>query len=85
MNFFTGVNFFTFRAYYKRFNGLTWGYPFLNTLLLCFGFVTCISGPVLALYDYHPWPAPATVQDQLEGSSNEISMHLLHAKIFTLC
>ena len=49
MNFFSAVNLMTFRAYYKRLNGVV--SLRINTLLLIMGFVSLISGPVLALYD----------------------------------
>ena len=49
MNIFSALQFASYRAYYKKLNGFV--SPMTNNFLLFSGYVTLISGPVLALYD----------------------------------
>ena len=52
MNFFTAVQFFSYRAYYKRIRLLT--APMLSDFMLIGGYLTLIFGPLLALFDHYP-------------------------------
>jgi hypothetical protein len=59
MQFFTAVQFMSFRAYHKKLSTLT--SPLINSFLLIVGLTTCISGPILALFDkYHHGNDPPT-------------------------
>src|SRR5438105_777503 len=53
MNLFTAVQFANYRAFYKKFNGII--SPKKNTAIFIAGLITLITGPALALCDYHPW------------------------------
>ena len=53
MNAFTTVQFASYRAYYKRLRTVI--SPLHNNILFFAGLSTLITGPVLALCDYHPW------------------------------
>jgi len=70
MNIFSALNFASYRAYYKKLNGLC--SPLLNCFLLISGYVTLISGPVLALFD--------SVQD----SHEEMDIHCKATAIFVI-
>ena len=52
MNFFTAVQFFTFRAYYNKIKPLTT--EFMNNFMLLGGYISLICGPILALFDHYP-------------------------------
>ena len=49
MNFYTAVQFVKFRAYYGKLQDLTG--PLVNNIMFLLAMVTCVSGPLLALFD----------------------------------
>ena len=51
MNFFTAVNFVSYRHYYQKLAPIVT--PQMNNVLLAAGYSTLITGPVLALFDHH--------------------------------
>lgn len=72
MNLFTAVQFATFRAYYKKMSTII--SPQMNNLLFFIGMVTCIAGPVLALFDYTPVDPKEPEDDSIP---REFNNHLL--------
>ena len=77
MNFFTAVQFFTFRGYYQKLS--TYLSPCVNNTILSFAYVTLVAGPILALFDHYG-------NDDKDDPNREWrhSFHMTGAKLFTL-